>query len=498
MDIYKNEKLRHTIKKILLISPQGKITTTKEGSRERKLAIPPLGLAYLASQLRRNGFEVEVLDTLIEGVNQEKNFDETIIYGLNDNQIKERIKASNPDMVGVSCLFSNRGKEALNICKIAKETISDVHVVMGGQHPTGYPELVFNENVDYILRGEADDSIIELIHAINSNINLALVDGIVLKTKNEMYLSPKTHFPDVRKLPYPAWDLFNIEKYQEAGIYDYEINLEEKKFMVMIASRGCPHNCYFCTSPLHSGRKYRMRELDDIISEIKLYQGKYHVEEIDFWDDNFFVNKNTVKELLTKLIREFPDITFQVPSGSEINAFDEEMIDLMAKAGFKKVFFTVESPNEEIQAVYIDKKVNLERIPELVRKVKKAGMIAEGSFMVGFPGETKRQIDNTFETATKMGFDRISISIVNPLPGTPLYEQCKRDQLFFEDFDIQNIRWSQQNIKLDDVPRGYIMKRRREVWLEYMKDKININLYENQKVTSADTTVNTEPDSKIE
>ncbi|MCG2825568.1 MAG: radical SAM protein [Thermoplasmatales archaeon] len=189
-----------------------------------------------------------------------------------------------------------------------------------------------------------------------------------------------------------------------------------------------------------------------------------------------------MKELLKSLISNFPNMEFEVPSGGEVNAIDEEVIELLAKAGFKKVFLAVESPNEDIQNRLIDKHVKLHRVRDVVKKLQEAGMIAEGSFMVGFPGQTKQQIDDTFELATQFGFDRISISIVNPLPGTPLYEQCKREKLLYEDFNPQDIRWSAENIKLDGVPRGYISKRRREVWIEYMKNKIDIEKYEKEKV----------------
>ena len=158
------------------------------------------------------------------------------------------------------------------------------------------------------------------------------------------------------------------------------------------------------------------------------------------------------------------------------------MIDLIAKAGFKKLFVAVESTNENIQNSLIDKKVNVGRIPYIVKEIQEAGMIAEGSFMVGFPGETKRQIDEIFESVKSFGFDRISISIVNPLPGTPLYEQCKRENLLYEDFDAQDIRWSVENIKLEGVERGYIAQKRRDVWVEYMKDRIDIEKYEYERV----------------
>jgi radical SAM superfamily enzyme YgiQ (UPF0313 family) len=156
----------------------------------------------------------------------------------------------------------------------------------------------------------------------------------------------------------------------------------------------------------------------------------------------------------------------------------------MAKAGFKKLFMAVESANEEIQANQIDKKVKLHRITGLVSKLREHGIISEGSFMVGFPGETKEQIDNTFKRAQEFGFDRISISIVNPLPGTDLYNEVVSKDMLHDDFDIQNIRWSMENIKLDGVERGYLERQRRAVWLEYMKDRIEIEKYERQNVSS--------------
>lgn len=483
MVIYAGRSLKKRIKKILLINPHGKIKITKEGSRERKLAVPSLGLGYLAAGLLRKGFDVEVLDILIEGFYNEQLADDTITYGLDDEAIGKRILDSKADMIGVSCIMSNRSKDVTRICNIAKKAIPDAHVAVGGQHPSGVPEMVLNDDIDYLLRGEADNSFIRLADTINEKGNLLEVDGIVLKEAGNIFFSDRQDYPDVKSLPYPAWELFDLEKYWEAGISDYEINESAfKKFMVMMTSRGCPHRCYFCTSAMMSGRKFRQREIDDVLSEIRIYEEKYHVDEIHFWDDNFFINSKRTKELLKQLINNFPGTQFQLPSGSEANKLDEEIIDLAAKAGFKKLFVAVESTNENIQNSLIDKKVNVDRIPYIVKKIQEAGIIAEGSFMVGFPGETKKQIDETFESVKSFGFDRISISIVNPLPGTPLYEQCKRENLLYDDFEVQDIRWSVENIKLEGVERGYIAQKRRDVWVEYMKDRIDIEKYEHERV----------------
>jgi magnesium-protoporphyrin IX monomethyl ester (oxidative) cyclase len=481
LDIRRSPHLRERVRKVLLINPPGKITVTAEGSRERKLAVPPLGLAYLAAKLVQYGIEVEILDVLLEGYENEQVInDEVTIYGLSGDDIRKRISEYSPDLIGVSCLFSNRAREVLNLCNLVKDQVPDVHLVLGGQHPSGMPSMILDGDIDYILYGEADNSLVKLIAAINDNSNLAEVTQIVLRHENSFWKSPLNDIPDPKNMPWPAWDKVNLKKYWEIGLGDYEIHEGGNKFIVMLASRGCPHACAFCTAPFMTERRYRVREDEELIAEIKYYVEEMGVEEIHFWDDNFFINKKRIKEVLKLLADNFPNTCFQVPSGSEINRIDDEVIDLLARANFKKVFLNVESGDEEIQKLYVDKHVKLERVPEIVSKLRARGIITEGVHMAGFPGETKEQIDKTFKAATSNGFDRISVSIVNPLPGTELWEQCEKENLFHDDFDIYNIRWSNENIKLKNVERGYISKKRTSTWEGYMKNKIDITKYQDQ------------------
>lgn len=471
------------IKRVLLISPPGKITVTAEGSRERKLAVPPLGLASLAARLLQEDYQVEILDVMMEGYDNELVNGPTILYGLSDEEVAARIKAFKPDAVGVSCLFSNRGREALNLCRIARESAPDALIVFGGQHPSGMPRLVMDPNVDFIMKGEADNTFPLLLRCISEGGDPRQIPQVVMKDGDSYWVSPVNDYPISRTMPLPAWELVDLERYWQAGLADYEVNKAGyKRFLIMITSRGCPHDCSFCTAPFMSDRQYRRKEINDVIDEIRIYRERYGINEVHFWDDNFFINKKRVKELVPALGRAFPDMTFQVPSGSEINALDNEVIDMLAEANFTKLFMAVESANPEIQAEMIEKRVKLDRIPALLTRLRERGIISEGSFMVGFPGETKAQIDHTFHMAATFGFDRISISIVNPLPGTPLYDLCVEKGLLHDDFDPQNIRWSSENIKMPEVERGYISSRRREVWQEYMKDRIDIAKYETQNI----------------
>jgi phosphonoacetaldehyde methylase len=479
-EIRPDPTLRENVRRVLLMSPPGKVTVSPEGSVEQKLAVPPLGLAYLAASLRKNGYEVRILDVMVEGYWQDRTTESgAIIYGLEDEEVRNRIAAFDPDMIGVSCLFSNRGSEALALCALAKSVAPDAHLVFGGQHPTGMPQLVLDENVDYILYGEADNSLVRLIETINAGGNLSDVPQIVLKNGTNFWRSPENDYPDPRELPDPAWDLVNIEKYWAADMPLYGLpNQKREKFLVMISTRGCPHNCYFCTAPMMTDRRFRVREIEDVIDEIQRNKDEYGLNRVYFWDDNFFINKKRTKRLLRAMIDAFPDIKFECPSGAEANALDDEVVDLLADAGFTRLQLPVESATEEVQEARVDKKVDLSRIPDLVRKIQSKGIQVTGSFMVGFPHETKEQIDTTFQRATELNMDSISISIVNPLPGTGLYEECEREGLFHDDFDPQEIRWSRESIKLDGVPRGYLAEKRREVWREYMSDRLDIQNHE--------------------
>jgi magnesium-protoporphyrin IX monomethyl ester (oxidative) cyclase len=278
-------------------------------------------------------------------------------------------------------------------------------------------------------------------------------------------------FPSPRKLneiSYPAWDLFPMKAYWNSEVRIGGGDIVREKFAVMVSTRGCPHTCDFCTSPLMGGYKgYRMRSNEDVIKEIHWLREKWKIEEVQFLDDNFFVSKPRVKTLLSLLGKEFPDLVFSVPAGTEVNALDFEVIDLMAKANFHKVTLAVEAGDPAVQESRVEKKVNLNRLPEVVHYIRSKGMETRALFMIGFPDETREQINRTIRLALNLDVDDFYISLCTPLPGTPLYDECVRRGLLYQDFDVNNLRYSVANIKLPDVSRDELESMRRDVWLQY-------------------------------
>jgi anaerobic magnesium-protoporphyrin IX monomethyl ester cyclase len=245
-----------------------------------------------------------------------------------------------------------------------------------------------------------------------------------------------------------------------------------ERYAVMVSTRGCPHTCSFCTSPLVSGYKgYRMRENDEVVKEIRWLVDTYGITEVQFMDDNFNVSAPRAKKLMKRLGEEFPGVVFSATGGTEVNSLDDEMIDLMAQSRFYKVLLAIEAADQELQNALIDKKVKIHRVPEVVRKLRAKGIETRALFMIGFPGEKRASIQKTIDMARSLDVDDFYISIVTPMPGTPLYDECIEKGLFVEGFDINNIRFSTTSIRLPDTTGEELETIRRTVWHDAFEER---------------------------
>ncbi|WP_295102764.1 radical SAM protein [uncultured Candidatus Kuenenia sp.] len=479
--------------RILLINPPGKVYVLPDGTpAHRKHCTPPLGLAYIAANLLQNGYEVQVMDILAEGYKNEFFKNHSILYGLSTEDILARIEKAKPDIIGISVLFSFLIMEVFELCKTIKENFPAIPIVLGGQHPSGAPEDVMKcEHVDFVIVAEADQSMVFFLESMNGRLPRNEVPNLYYRENGEIQNTLSKHTPatngrgwsyynlknagipnDIDKLPFPAWDIFPLEDYWNSDVRIGGGDVVRKRHAVMISTRGCPHACNFCTSPLMSGyRGYRMRKNEEVIREIRWLVSKYDVGEIAFLDDNFFVSKPRVKRLLKMIAEEFPNIYFHVPGGTEVNALDHEMIDLLAEAHFYKVQIAIEAADQGVQNALIDKKVKIDRVPEMIDYLKSKGIETRALFMIGFPGETRAQIQKTVDLAKSLDVDDFYISIVTPLPGTPIYDECLQKGLFVDGFDVNKHRYSSAKIKLPDTTPDELEKIRRDVWLEVFNEK---------------------------
>jgi radical SAM superfamily enzyme YgiQ (UPF0313 family) len=171
------------------------------------------------------------------------------------------------------------------------------------------------------------------------------------------------------------------------------------------------------------------------------------------------------------IAEEFPNTYFQVTAGTEVNALDEEIIDLMAAANFNKTLLAIEAGDPELNHALIDKKVKIHRVPQVIKHLRKRNIETRAMFMMGFPGETRDQIDRTISMARALDVDDFNLNIVTAMPGTPLYDECIEKGLFLDTDDLNNFRFSSASFKLPDTTPEELERLRRTVWREEFEKK---------------------------
>ena len=465
---YKTNK----IKKILLVGPPGTVYVQPDGTTQVKEHILPIGLAYIAAQLKE--YDVRIYDMIVEDFQKETVISKnTILYGSTFEQYKKVLKEYNPDMVGIQCMLSSRSKSSLKLCKITKEFNSKILTVLGGYHASALPEHVFQSYTDFVMLGEADYSFPKLIHTLNNMKDISKVDGLVYKDGKNTIIQPLTNcVKDLDSLPYPDWDTVGIQKYWK-GHLPMGIPLVKNRYATITTSRGCPHVCYYCAVPNHTGkRNYREKSLENVINEIKWLVDKYAIEEIQFLDDNFFANKQRAKKLCKLLTSNFPKMYFAVPSGTDVTALDYELIDLLKEANFHHLALGIETGDIDIQGKFVDKKIDLNNIKEKVKYIKDAGLEPRGFFLLGFPNETHEQLKKTTDLATSLDLDKIHLIMLTPIPGSQLYNDCIENDLLYNDFDVTKLRYTNTFIKNKNINRQELEDLRVSVWREYMSKHI--------------------------
>ena len=442
------------IKKVLLFIPPA--FTFKDNLDVNPL--PPLGLAYIGAVLENIGIEVKIVDTLLEGWNDRIEVDDNVIrIGLSFDRIEDIIRSYGPDIVGVNNLFTKQRENAHRIYDIAKKIDENIIAIAGGAHPTVMPELVLTDkNVDYVVLGEGDDTIIDLVNVIKGEADISTLDGVGYKENGQITVIPKTKFIDnLDRLPFPARHLLNMEGY--FGLKQSHGARKKQRFSPIITSRGCPAKCTFCSAHKVWGRKFRYRSPENIIAEMKHIKKKYGIEELMFEDDNTTLNVRRAEKLFDLMIEEKLDFVWDTPNGVAAFALTEKLIDKIKASGCYRMNLALESGNQYVLDNIIKKPLKLDKAKRLVKYARSIGLETNIYLIVGMPGETKEQIWDSFYLARDLGIYSPFISIATPYPGSELYDTCRDnnflpenfslDDLFIRSFSISTPDWTGEELK---------------------------------------------------
>jgi magnesium-protoporphyrin IX monomethyl ester (oxidative) cyclase len=387
-----------------------------KGLSEIGTALPPLGLLSLGAVLEKADYEVRVYDS-----------------DLLNSTVEDLIDYINnycPDFVGIYCNTSNYHR-VIDYANRIKQ-VGNVPICLGGPHPITAPEDVLkNKSVDYVVMGEGELTILELLDAIFNRKDLRGIKGLAYKnSEGKIFVNPRRELiNDLDTLPMPARHLVPIEKYRPSPHHYKELPMT-----TMITSRGCPFGCIFCASRNVWGRTYRVRSVEKVIEEIKFLIDRYRIRNINFWDDLWGLNKQWTEEFCRRMIEEKIKISWSCERRVDIG--DLGTMKLMKKAGCYSIFYGIESFDQDCLDA-INKGIKAEQAESVMMLTKKAGIEVRANFIIGLPRETPEKLKATVKRICKINPDYVKFNVLTPYPGTALYREIKKGKwgIFKEDWN---------------------------------------------------------------
>jgi len=423
--------------KVMLVVPPRNILKTSV-----KRCCTPLGLAYIAAVLEKANIEVKILDCYAEGYTEEQDIGEGYIKtGLTSEEIKTKIKAFQPDFVGVTCVFTSEIGNAAALCRLVKEVDPHIKVVLGGLHPSNYPleTMEFCPKVDYIILGEGEYRFLKLVQG------KIPFDGLVI-VKEHKIIPAITHIENLDLLPFPARHLLKMDIYLKINkhISPYPKKLKTEQ---ILTSRGYPGRCIFCTSSRFWGYNFRKRTPENVLKEMQELINQYGIQEFQFTDDTMTLDKARAMQIFKMM--EPLQVSFCMANGVFVNTLTRPLIHQMKKAGCYQITFSVESGSKKSLKL-MKKNVDLDRVKPLVQYAKSLGISCHATFVLGIPGETIQDVKQSFRYAHYCDFDSTSFFIVSPLPGSELYDLCLEKKyladLSFEKLDFKSTKINNPNL----------------------------------------------------
>jgi anaerobic magnesium-protoporphyrin IX monomethyl ester cyclase len=373
----------------------------------------PLGTIYAAALMRQEGYNVALFDTM---------------FVSNPDDVMPAIEAYMPNFFVIyddgfnyltkMCL-TNMREAAFKMCKLAKAHGCTV-IVSSSDSTDRYAEYLA-EGADFIILGEAEHTLLELINHIknggadfNSIMGLAYIGGEkIIKTPARPVLR------DLDSLPLPAWDLVDIATYREtwlkhAGYFSINMN----------TTRGCPFKCNWCAKPIY-GNRYNSRSPQHVVNEIKLLKQNYDIDHIWFCDDIFGLKPGWVLEFARLLQQGKINIRFKIQSRADLLT-EEELVKALAQSGCENVWIGAESGSQKVLDA-MDKGITIQQIQTATSLMKKHNIKPSFFIQFGYPGENKDDIRLTIDMINKLLPFEIGISVSYPLPGTGFYEKVKAE-----------------------------------------------------------------------
>ncbi|HOC90980.1 MAG TPA: radical SAM protein [bacterium] len=443
--------------KILLVDP-------KRLNLETYLIIPNLGLAYLATALRRAGHEPFICNAARDSIKPEK--------------VADIASENNFDVVGITIFTPFFNSSAVYAQEIRRK-YPRARIVAGGPHAIFESEEILNKmpDVDYVVSGEGEETFPLLLAELEKKetpdaSSLSAIPNLCYRDGQGAALTKRKLIDDIRPLDLPAWDLHDPKKF---SLYPNGIFTKKNKVAPLITTRGCPYSCRFCAAGVAMGKKLRHRDPDSIVDEMTLLKKDHDIHEIQIMDDNFAADAKFAMKVCETIIRRNTDVVWGCPPGIRIDCISDELISAMKRAGCYSTSLGIESGSQRVLNL-MKKRINLNEVPEKIAILKKHGIRSTGLFILGYPGETVQEMRETINLSLKLDINRVNFFTFTPFPGSEIYDELKvagkLDNLDYDELYIHNLGYCD-----DSIPEKDLIKLQRNSHFRfYLRPKIMLGI----------------------
>jgi len=398
---------------IVLVNPPPSIFTYSDFRFQNV----PLSLVYLAGYVRKLGRSVGIVDAYNKLLSVE--------------EAAAEIVKLDPSIVGITCDTSRLG-HVLSLLRMLRQALPDVLLVVGGPFPT-FRQKDFLPWADAVVKGEGEGAFAELVESHLARKSLGEVRGIYLKGDDGAYLFTGEREPlaSLDEVFHPAWDLVDLRR-------NFYFWAKKRPIATFVASRGCPGKCIYCTIPPMWGHRYRQVSAQRVLQELALLKREYGVREIYFKDNLFTLNRKWVHELCAGMRDRRLGLSWSCGTG--VRYVDEDILREMKQAGCHTVNFGFESGNQGTLD-RAGKASTVEQNIQAAVMTRAAGLRVFGFFMLGFPGETEAEMEDTIRMAETISPDTLMFTLVTPFPGTPLWYEAGLDELDGLGMSPEDFNW---------------------------------------------------------
>ncbi|MCA9772627.1 MAG: B12-binding domain-containing radical SAM protein [Myxococcales bacterium] len=400
--------------------------------------VHPLGIMYLASFLRdrRPGKDDLRLHDMILG----REPAEVAIPKILDFA---------PDIVGLSCM-THEASVAHELAKQIKVRAPFTKVIVGGPYTGGNPEKILqNPAIDYVVVGEGEWTFLELVEALERGETNPSIPGVAYMRRNEYVWNcgrDPAEGEMLDSIPFPAWDLVDIEAYYDKPRFASGYAVRE--YMSMFTSRGCPYHCTYCHEVF--GKKFHAHSMERTMAELDAIVERYGVGELCIVDDIFNIDRKRALAISEAIASRGYDLKIDFPNGIRADQMTYELLEAMKRAGTYRLSLAVETATPRLQK-FTKKHVNLTKMNEVIGWCDGLDIFSHGFLMLGFPGETREEIETTIDYALKSRLHTANFFAVNPFEGTEMSRQVAEMGIEVNDGATDNFNYFKNNFQLSEV-----------------------------------------------